>query len=40
MALGVAGRVDFDPNRDEVEGPNGKFKLAAPEAPELPANGF
>tara|TARA_B100000749_G_scaffold280887_1_gene279901 strand:+ start:146381 stop:148639 length:2259 start_codon:yes stop_codon:yes gene_type:complete len=40
MALGVSGRIDFDPQRDEIEGPNGKFKLQAPEAPELPANGF
>ncbi len=40
MALGLAGRLDFNPMTDELEGPNGKIKLKVPEAPELPAKGF
>lgn len=40
MALGVAGRVDFNPQTDELQGKNGAFKLEAPSAPELPSNGF
>lgn len=33
MAMGLAGRLDFDPSRDELEGANGKkFKLTPPEA--------
>ncbi len=40
MALGLAGRLDFNPMTDELVGPKGKIKLKAPEAPELPANGF
>ncbi len=41
MAMGLSGRLDFDPNRDEIEGPNGiKVKLRAPDAPELPEKGF
>jgi aconitate hydratase len=41
MALGVAGRIDFNPMTDEIEAPNGKkFKLAPPHADELPAKGF
>ncbi|MCB0368094.1 MAG: aconitate hydratase, partial [Bdellovibrionales bacterium] len=40
MALGLAGRIDFNPLTDELEGPKGKVKLKAPEAPELPSNGF
>lgn len=41
MAMGLAGRLDFDPSRDELEGPNGqKMKLVAPQADELPAKGF
>lgn len=40
MALGLAGRLDFNPIKDELEGPKGKIKLKAPEAPELPARGF
>jgi aconitate hydratase len=38
MALGLAGRLDFNPSQDELVGPNGKIKLKAPEAPELPKN--
>lgn len=40
MAMGLAGRLDFNPMTDELEGPQGKIKLKAPEAPELPKNGF
>ncbi len=40
MALGLAGRLDFNPMTDELEGPKGKIKLQAPVAPELPAKGF
>ncbi len=40
MALGLAGRLDFNPITDELVGPKGKLKLKAPEAPELPAKGF
>ncbi len=40
MALGLAGRLDFNPLTDELVGPKGKAKLKAPEAPELPSKGF
>ncbi len=40
MALGLAGRLDFNPITDELVGPKGKVKLKAPQAPELPAKGF
>ncbi|MGZ3726179.1 MAG: aconitate hydratase [Pseudobdellovibrio sp.] len=40
MALGLAGRLDFNPMTDELEGPKGKVKLKAPVAPELPEKGF
>ncbi len=41
MALGVAGKIDFDPQQDQIEGSNGsKFSLTLPEAPELPNAGF
>lgn len=40
MALGLAGRLDFNPMTDELEGPKGKIKLKAPNAPELPEKGF
>ena len=41
MALGVAGRIDFNPLTDEIQAPNGKkFKLEPPKADELPAKGF
>lgn len=39
-ALGLAGRLDFNPIKDELVGPKGKIKLKAPEAPELPSRGF
>ncbi len=41
MALGIAGRLDFNPVTDELKTNDGKsIKLAAPEAPEFPAQGF
>ncbi len=41
IALALAGRLDFNPLRDTLSGAKGEsFKLTAPEAPELPANGF
>ncbi len=40
MALGLAGRLDFNPETDELQTPSGKIKLTAPQAPEFPANGF
>ena len=40
MAMGLAGRIDFNPMFDELVGPHGKLKLKAPEAPELPEKGF
>jgi aconitate hydratase len=40
MALGLAGRLDFNPMTDELKGPKGSAKLKAPVAPELPAKGF
>ena len=41
MALGIAGRVDFNPMTDELTGKDGeKFKLTPPHGDELPKNGF
>ena len=40
MAMGLAGRIDFNPMTDELVGPKGKIKLKAPQAPELPEKGF
>lgn len=40
MALGLAGRLDFNPMTDELVGPTGKVKLIPPVAPELPEKGF
>lgn len=41
MALGLAGRLDFNPDIDELTGSDGKkFKLSPPEAPEYPSKGF
>lgn len=41
MAMGIAGRLDFNPATDELTGAKGeKFKLKAPVAPELPEKGF
>lgn len=36
MALGLAGRLDFNPATDKI----GDLTLKAPEAPEFPASGF
>ncbi|MBX9769553.1 MAG: aconitate hydratase, partial [Bdellovibrionales bacterium] len=41
MALGIAGRLSFNPMKDELTAPSGKkFKFMPPEAPELPSRGF
>jgi aconitate hydratase len=42
VAYALAGRLDWSPLTDEIEGPDGKrFKLAPPApAPELPERGF
>jgi aconitate hydratase len=40
MALGIAGRLDFNPLTDTIPTPKGDLKLAVPEAPELPAKGY
>lgn len=41
MALGIAGRLDFNPLTDEIKTPEGRsLKLAPPEAPEFPAQGY
>lgn len=41
MALGIAGRLDFNPVTDELKAPNGKsFKLLPPQADDLPKKGF
>jgi len=40
MALGIAGRLDFNPMTDTIPTPKGDLKLKAPEAPELPAKGY
>ncbi|MBE8162645.1 MAG: aconitate hydratase [Bdellovibrionaceae bacterium] len=41
MAMGLSGRLDFDPQRDSITKDNGEeFKFVAPQAEELPADGF
>lgn len=40
MALGLAGRLDFNPMTDELVGPKGKVKLKIDTAPEVPEKGF
>lgn len=40
MALGLAGRIDFNPLTDDLDTPKGKIKLKAPSAPDLPAKGY
>ncbi len=41
MALGIAGRLDFNPVTDELTTPSGKsVKFEPPSAPELPDRGF
>jgi len=40
-ALSIAGRLDFNPLTDELEGSDGrKFKLDPPQGDELPSRGF
>ena len=42
MALGLGGRLSFNPLEDELEAPDGtRWKLAPPQpAPDIPASGF
>lgn len=41
MAMGIAGRLDFNPITDDLETPSGKkLRLKPPVAPELPSKGF
>lgn len=41
MAMGLAGRLDFNPMQEELVAQDGKkLKLLPPEAPEFPKNGF
>ncbi|HEX7880099.1 MAG TPA: aconitase family protein, partial [Candidatus Eisenbacteria bacterium] len=41
MAYGLAGRLSFNPLTDELEGPNGRYRLTPPKpAPEVPPGGF
>jgi aconitate hydratase len=40
MALGLAGRLDFNPVSDTLPTPKGPMKLSPPVAEELPARGF
>ena len=40
LALGLAGRLDFDPERDVLEQNGQKLKLKPPEASVLPERGF
>ena len=41
MAVGLSGKIDFNPATDELTLTNGKtMKLEAPQAPELPESGY
>ncbi len=41
MALGIAGRIDFNPATDDLMTPSGKaFRLAPPKGEELPPRGY
>lgn len=40
MALGISGRLDFNPMTDSIEIDGKEIMFVAPEAPELPENGF
>lgn len=40
MAMGLSGRLDFDPQTDTLEIDGKSVKLTAPTAPELPTKGF
>lgn len=39
-AMGLAGRIDFNPITEELVGPKGKVKLTPPVAPEVPTKGY
>lgn len=39
-AMAFGGKMSFNPLEDTLEGENGTLKFEAPEAPELPENGF
>lgn len=39
-AIGIAGRLDFNPVTDTIDTPYGPRKFLPPQAPELPENGF
>lgn len=38
--LALAGRLDFNPMKEELEGPKGKIKLSPPVGPDVPARGY
>ena len=40
MAMGLSGRLDFDPEKDQIERDGKKVKLKAPTAEELPLKPF
>ena len=40
MALGLSGRLDFNPATDELDTPKGPLKLKAPKAEEFPTEAF
>lgn len=40
MAIGLSGRLDFNPETDELEQGDKKIKFQAPKAPELPKETF
>lgn len=40
MAMGLAGRIDFNPMTEDLVGPKGKIRLKPPVAPELPERGY
>ncbi len=40
MALGIAGRLSFNPLKDTLERNGKRVRFSPPEGPELPANGY
>jgi aconitate hydratase len=40
MALGIAGRLSFNPVTDEIDSPKGKFKFKPPQGEDLPSRGY
>jgi aconitate hydratase len=40
MAMAFGGSLDFDPLRDSLDGPNGKFRFAPPTGEEMPKRGY